>query len=105
GRVFEASGVWRPRKASITGLAEPEEVDTIDVTVNVLPALGVSPATGRAGNCDPHLRILEDAVRRRPERVRAADHRRRVGVRRHRRDAGVISLSDRTRTASSAAPA
>src|SRR5258708_15691589 len=47
GRTFAASGVWRPRKASITGLVEPEEVDTIDVTADVLPALGVSPAIGR----------------------------------------------------------
>lgn len=47
GRLFEASGVWRPRKASITGLAEPEEVDTVDVTADMLPALGVSPAIGR----------------------------------------------------------
>ena len=46
-RTFDAAGVWRARTASITGLAEPEEVHTIDVTADVLPALGVSPTIGR----------------------------------------------------------
>src|ERR1700682_4340794 len=44
GRTFEASGWWRARTASVTGLAELEEVHTIDLTAGVLSALGVSPA-------------------------------------------------------------
>jgi putative ABC transport system permease protein len=48
GRAFEASGIWRPRKAIITSLAEPEEVDAIDVTADALTALNVSPLVGRA---------------------------------------------------------
>jgi len=47
GRTFANSGVWNEDSVSVTGLAEPEQVDAIDVTSEVLPALGVAPALGR----------------------------------------------------------
>lgn len=46
-RTFESLGAWINSKANVTGLARPEEVETIAVTDGVLRALGVPPATGR----------------------------------------------------------
>src|SRR5438874_2717435 len=40
-------GLWRGDTTSITGRGEPEEVEEIDVTRRVLPALGVPPQLGR----------------------------------------------------------
>ncbi len=39
--------MWDTGVATITGLAEPERVDTMDVTDAFLPLLGVAPAAGR----------------------------------------------------------
>jgi putative ABC transport system permease protein len=47
GRSFQEIGMWRGSSANVTGLAEPEHVDTIEVTDGTLPALGVSPVLGR----------------------------------------------------------
>ena len=44
---FESMGIWSPRTANVTGLAQPEEVHTIVVSDGVLQALGVQPAIGR----------------------------------------------------------
>ena len=44
---FESMGIWSPRTANVTGLAQPEEVHTILVSDGVLQALGVPPAIGR----------------------------------------------------------
>jgi predicted permease len=46
-QTFEAFGVWRTGAASVTGIAEPEEVRTLVVTYGTLPAVGVVPALGR----------------------------------------------------------
>jgi predicted permease len=46
-RTLEDTGLWQGDTASITGRAEPEEVESIDVTEGVLPALGVQMALGR----------------------------------------------------------
>ena len=46
-RTFQALGVWIRNKANVTGLAKPEEVNTILVSDGVLEALQVSPAAGR----------------------------------------------------------
>jgi len=40
-------GLWRTDTTSITGVAEPEEIPTIDVTDGVLPMLGAQPLLGR----------------------------------------------------------
>jgi len=45
--VFSDIALWSPRLASITGLAEPEEVEAIWVTDGLFPLLGVQPALGR----------------------------------------------------------
>ena len=46
-RSFESMGIWAPRTANVTGLAQPEEVHTILVSDGVLQTLGVPPAIGR----------------------------------------------------------
>jgi len=46
-RSFQALGVWTAGTANVTGLAEPEQVRTVEVSDGVLQALGVPPAAGR----------------------------------------------------------
>jgi putative ABC transport system permease protein len=46
-RTFENFGVWNSGAASVTGIGDPEEVPTVRVTSEVLPALGVQPMLGR----------------------------------------------------------
>jgi predicted permease len=46
-RVFEDVAMWTPDTDSVTGVAEPEEVPSLDVTDGLLPILGVTPAIGR----------------------------------------------------------
>ena len=46
-RTFESVGMWDDGQASVTGLAEPEQVDLMQVTHQVLPMLGIQPAIGR----------------------------------------------------------
>jgi predicted permease len=56
-RTFQALGVWIPGAANVTGLAEPEQVRTVDVSDGVLQALAVPPAVGRwlsEADQDPH---------------------------------------------------
>ncbi|MGH9140109.1 MAG: ABC transporter permease, partial [Vicinamibacterales bacterium] len=47
-RSFEHFGIWFPFTASITGVAEPEQIRTVIVSDGVLQALGVPPALGRS---------------------------------------------------------
>ena len=46
-RTFEDVGMWSGGSVSVTGLAEPEHVSTLNVTEGVLPLLKVQPALGR----------------------------------------------------------
>ena len=46
-RVFQDVAMWQSDTDSITGVAEPEEVPSLDVTDGLLPILGVAPALGR----------------------------------------------------------
>src|SRR5688572_15173924 len=46
-RTFESFGVWNSGAASVTGIGDPEEVPTLWVTSEILPALGVQPMLGR----------------------------------------------------------
>ena len=46
-RTFAGFGLWRPGAATLTGVGDPEQVRTIVVTHETLPALGVRPAFGR----------------------------------------------------------
>jgi predicted permease len=45
-RAFESLGIWGPGTASITGLAQPEQVDTAQISYGVLETLKVAPAAG-----------------------------------------------------------
>jgi len=47
-RVFEDIGMWDNVSVSVTGLAEPEEVEGLRVTDGIIPVLGVNPVFGRA---------------------------------------------------------
>jgi putative ABC transport system permease protein len=47
GRMFQDIALWRSDTVSVTGLAEPEEVRSLDVTQGLLPLLAVQPALGR----------------------------------------------------------
>jgi putative ABC transport system permease protein len=47
GRVFQDVAMWSSGSASVTGLAEPEEVPSVVVTDGLLPMLGATPALGR----------------------------------------------------------
>ncbi len=46
-RAFQDVGLWRYDGESITGIGEPEQVDTLDFTDGTLPILGVRPILGR----------------------------------------------------------
>ena len=46
-RTFEKFGVWSSGAASVTGGGDPEQVRTLSVTDEILPALGVPPVVGR----------------------------------------------------------
>jgi predicted permease len=47
-RTFQDIGLYMGRSLNITGLAEPEHVQGLDVTDGVLPILGVTPLLGRS---------------------------------------------------------
>jgi predicted permease len=47
-RAFEDIGLWRGDSVSVTGLAEPEQVDGLDVTDGTLSIVGVRPILGRS---------------------------------------------------------
>jgi putative ABC transport system permease protein len=61
-RSFQAMGVWAPGSANVTGVGEPEQVNTVSVTDGILEALTVMPAAGR-------WLSHEDQVPNGPERV------------------------------------
>lgn len=46
-RTMQDVGMWDTGSVSVTGLAEPEQVDTLTVTDRVLPILQVQPVLGR----------------------------------------------------------
>src|SRR6185436_7670832 len=45
-KSFQDIGLWNSGSASLTGLAEPEEIETLFVTPGVLRVLGVQPGAG-----------------------------------------------------------
>ncbi len=47
GRTFQDIGLWAYRSVTVTGIAEPEQVDALAVTDGMLPILGVQPVRGR----------------------------------------------------------
>ena len=61
-RTFQALGVWISNTASVTGLAEPEQLRVVEVSDGVLETLDVPPTVGR-------WLSQADQVPRGPERV------------------------------------
>ncbi|MBT9333340.1 ABC transporter permease [Paracidobacterium acidisoli] len=56
-RAFQSLGIWIRHTASVTGLAQPEEVRAISISDGVLESLEVPPAAGRwisHADQDPH---------------------------------------------------
>jgi predicted permease len=56
-QTFQSMGIWTPDTANITGIAEPEQVQDVDISSGVLETLAVPPALGRwfsPGDQDPH---------------------------------------------------
>ena len=47
GQAFQALGLWNVGGAAISGVAEPEQVQTLFMTYGVLNALNVAPVRGR----------------------------------------------------------
>ena len=94
-RTFQSVGVWGPGTASITGLAQPEQVNTAQISGGVLETLNVPAFAwpmaygGRSGRPwtgagDVELRLLAAPLRRRPWR-RRTHHQRQFPVARDRR--------------------
>jgi len=52
GRTFSEIGMWASRTASVTGLDEPEEVQTMLVTEGTFRALRLDPVLGRRFNSE-----------------------------------------------------
>ncbi len=46
-RAFQDIAMWQDGSAGVTGMSQPEEVRTINVTDRLLPLLGVQPVLGR----------------------------------------------------------
>jgi predicted permease len=46
-RALQSVGLWRTGPSTITGLDRPEQVQTLVVTREILPTLGVAPLVGR----------------------------------------------------------
>jgi putative ABC transport system permease protein len=46
-KTFQDTGLWRTDSFSVTGIGEPEQVDSLEVTDGTLPILGVQPIRGR----------------------------------------------------------
>ena len=49
-RTFQTFGTYTGDSSTVTGIGDPEKVDSLLVTHGVLPALGVPPALGRSFN-------------------------------------------------------
>ncbi|MGH9697035.1 MAG: ABC transporter permease, partial [Bryobacteraceae bacterium] len=70
-RSFEDVGIFDGNKVSVTGIAEPEQVQSLLVTDGVIPMLGISPAMGRTftrrddSPGSPNTVILSDGYWRR----------------------------------------
>ncbi len=58
-RAFQSIGVWQPATASITGVAQPEQVDAAFISDGILQTLDVPPVAGQwltAADQDPHAK-------------------------------------------------
>ena len=47
GRTFQDVALWQNGSGSVTGLAQPEEVQCVNMTEGMLPLLGIAPSVGR----------------------------------------------------------
>ena len=61
-RVFEDIGLWDGTTSTVTGTANPEQVETLLVTDGTLSLLGVSAALGRRFTAEDHVVGSADTV-------------------------------------------
>jgi predicted permease len=61
-KTFQEMGLWSNGGASVTGIAEPEQVPALMVTYGTLQALGVQPALGRWFSQEDDTPGSEEAV-------------------------------------------
>ena len=57
--TFQSLGIWGPGTASITGIAQPEQVDTAEISAGILETLNVPAVRGQwltEADQDPHAR-------------------------------------------------
>ena len=59
-RSFENIGLWNNGRASVTGIAEPEQVDALYFSYGVLDTLRVPAALGRWFAADRRVLVLLD---------------------------------------------
>ncbi len=98
GTQFESVGMWDDAQASVTGLAEPEQVSAMHVTHQTLPILGIQPILGRVFSEEDDLpgapetvlllpRLLGTSLRIGPRGDRSHHHCERPTPRDHRHHA------------------
>src|SRR5438105_915017 len=62
GQTFQDIGLYQGDSVSITGTAEPEQVEALDVTDAMLPLLGIPPMLGRTFTKQDDLPSAPDTV-------------------------------------------
>jgi putative ABC transport system permease protein len=60
--VFEQLAMFQQKQANLTGMEEPEQIATTDVSAEFLPLLGVAPALGRGFTPEDSTRKNGDVV-------------------------------------------
>jgi hypothetical protein len=93
-QTLQAVGMYQGDSVSVTGMAEPEQVRALDVTQEVLPLLGITPAVGRWFSLeDDSPGILAAQIWRRQIRDWAKPHDGRKIAANYRRYAAELSFS------------
>ncbi|HXQ98675.1 MAG TPA: ABC transporter permease [Candidatus Limnocylindrales bacterium] len=62
GRTFQDIGLFSTDSDSVTGVGQPEQVRTLDVTDGTLPILGIAPALGRSISRDDDVPSSPETV-------------------------------------------
>ena len=60
--IFERAGAYYPETNAVLGMGEPEEVQTLRVSADFLPMLGISPSLGRGYTPEEEQSSASDGV-------------------------------------------